>query len=69
MLSGCGLLQLQMSRLEQLCVQYLESCIGVRNVLVALQNAAKLGLDFVRVSSFNTVQFSSVTEFMFHAVL
>jgi len=42
--------QLQMNRLEQLCIQYLESCIGVRNVLVALQNAAKLGLDFVRVS-------------------
>jgi len=44
------MLQLQMNRLEQLCMQYLESCIGVRNVLVALQNAAKLGLDFVRVS-------------------
>jgi len=40
-----------MNRLEQLCVQYLESCIGVRNVLVALQNAANLRLDFVRVSS------------------
>ena len=62
-------LQLQMNRLEQLCVQYLESCIGVRNVLVALQNAAKLGLDFVRVSSLNTVHFSSVTVFMFHAVV
>jgi len=44
------MLQLQMNRLEQLCIQYLESCIGVRNVLVALQNAAKLGLDFIRVS-------------------
>ena len=48
---GCYVLQLQMNRLEQLCVQYLESCIGVRNVLVALQNAAKLGLEFVRVST------------------
>jgi len=45
------ILQLKISRLEQLCIQYLESCIGVRNVLVALQNAAKLGLDFVRVST------------------
>jgi hypothetical protein len=41
-----------MTRLEQLCIQYLESCIGLRNVLVALQNAVKLKLDFVRVSEF-----------------
>jgi len=44
-----------MNRLEQLCIQYLESCIGIRNVLVALQNAAKLGLDFVRVSALHFV--------------
>jgi hypothetical protein len=41
-------LQLQMTRLEHLCVQYLESCIGLRNVLGALQNAARLSLDFIR---------------------
>lgn len=41
-------LQLQMMRLEHLCIQYLESCICHRNVLVALQNAAKLKLDFIR---------------------
>ena len=38
-----------MSRLEQLCIQYLENCIGHRNVLVALQNAARLKLEFLKV--------------------
>ena len=37
-------------RLEHLCVQYLEACIGHRNVLIALQNAAKLKLDFLKVN-------------------
>ncbi|XP_067650775.1 leucine-zipper-like transcriptional regulator 1 [Haliotis asinina] len=41
-------LQFHMSRLEQLCVHYLEACIGHRNVLVALRNAAKLNLDFLK---------------------
>ncbi|XP_041348005.1 leucine-zipper-like transcriptional regulator 1 [Gigantopelta aegis] len=41
-------LQFHMSRLEQLCVQYLETCIGHKNVLVALHNAAKLKLDFLK---------------------
>lgn len=38
-----------MLRLEQLCVQYLETCIGLKNVLVALQNASKMNLDFLKV--------------------
>ena len=38
-----------MSRLEHLCVQYLEACIGHRNVLAALQNAARLKLDYIKV--------------------
>ncbi|KAH3884873.1 hypothetical protein DPMN_008859 [Dreissena polymorpha] len=38
-----------MLRLEQLCVQYLEAFIGNNNVLVALQNAALLQLDFLKV--------------------
>ncbi|XP_061188835.1 uncharacterized protein LOC133197011 [Saccostrea echinata] len=41
-------LQFHMSRLEQLCVQYLETCIGLKNVLVALQNASKMNLDFLK---------------------
>ncbi|KAK3599084.1 hypothetical protein CHS0354_024412 [Potamilus streckersoni] len=41
-------LQFHMERLEQLCVQYLEASIGHRNVLVALQNAARLKLDFLK---------------------
>ena len=40
-----------MSRLEHLCVQYLEACIGHRNVLAALQNAARLKLDYIKVSA------------------
>lgn len=41
--------QFHMVRLEQLCVQYLEACIGHKNVLVALQNAARLKLDVLKV--------------------
>lgn len=41
-------LKFRMLRLEQLCVQYLEGCIGHSNVLVALQNAARLKLDFLK---------------------
>lgn len=41
-------LQFRMLRLEQLCVQYLETCIGLKNVLVALQNASKMNLDFLK---------------------
>ncbi|XP_060568676.1 leucine-zipper-like transcriptional regulator 1 [Ruditapes philippinarum] len=41
-------LQFHMRRLEQLCVQYLEASIGHNNVLVALQNAARLKLDFLK---------------------
>lgn len=40
--------QFQMSRLEQLCIQYLEASIGHRNVLGALHNAANLKLDFIK---------------------
>ena len=42
-----------MIRLEQLCVQYLEASIGHRNVLVALQNAARLKLDVLKVWNAN----------------
>ena len=38
-----------MERLEQLCIQYLESCINHKNVLVALHNAAKLSLHSIKV--------------------
>lgn len=40
--------QFHMKRLEQLCVQYLEAAINHRNVLVALQNASGLKLDFIK---------------------
>ena len=44
-------LQFQMTRLEHLCVQYLVACIGHRNVLAALQNAARLKLDYIKVGA------------------
>ncbi|XP_064461375.1 leucine-zipper-like transcriptional regulator 1 [Ornithodoros turicata] len=40
--------QFHMRRLEHLCVQYLEAAINHRNVLVALQNASDLRLDFIK---------------------
>ena len=43
-----------MLRLEQLCVQYLEASIGHKNVLVALQNAARLKLEVLKVGILNS---------------
>ena len=40
----------QMKRLEHLCVEYFKACISHRNVLVVLQNAARLKLEFIKVS-------------------
>uniref|UniRef100_A0A0B6ZJ80 BTB domain-containing protein n=1 Tax=Arion vulgaris TaxID=1028688 RepID=A0A0B6ZJ80_9EUPU len=41
-------LQLEMGRLQQLCVQFLETSIGIKSVLFALHNAARLQLDFLK---------------------
>ena len=41
-------LQLHMGRLQHLCVQFLEASIGLKSVLFALQNAARLELDFLK---------------------
>ncbi|XP_012940916.1 leucine-zipper-like transcriptional regulator 1 [Aplysia californica] len=41
-------LQLHMGRLQQLCVQFLEASIGIKSVLFALHNAARLQLDFLK---------------------
>ena len=40
-----------MGRLKHLCAHFLETCISHRNVLVALQNAARLNVDFLKVNS------------------
>lgn len=40
--------QFHMKRLEQLCVQYLETTINLKNVLEALHNASQLRLDFIK---------------------
>ena len=37
-----------MQRLELVCIQYLEATINLRNVLVALCNAANLKLYFIK---------------------
>ncbi|XP_043239631.1 leucine-zipper-like transcriptional regulator 1 [Amphibalanus amphitrite] len=41
-------LQFDMCRLVQLCVQYLEAAINQRNVLVALENASSLQLNYIK---------------------
>lgn len=41
----------QMKRLEHLCVLYLNAAINHSNVLVAIQNATQLKLDFIKVFS------------------
>lgn len=40
--------QFHMRRLEQLCIQYLENTICLRNVLESLHNASQLRLDFIK---------------------
>ena len=40
--------QFHMSRLEQLCISYLESSVNHKNVLVALKNASQLKLFFIK---------------------
>ena len=42
-------LQLEIGSLEALCVQYIESSICQENVLVALDSAARLQLDPLKV--------------------
>ena len=46
--TGGGVFQFDMCRLEQLCVQYLEAAINQRNVLVALENASSLQLNYIK---------------------
>lgn len=40
----------EMRRLEHLCMQYLKSAINIENVLVAVQNAHRLELNFIKES-------------------
>lgn len=40
----------KITRLEHLCVQYLKAAINIDNVLVAVQNADRLKLDFIKES-------------------
>lgn len=63
--------QFEMTRLEQLCVQYLSATICLNNVLVALHNASNLHLEFIKEfclrfivkdSNFNHIVMSSEFE-------
>lgn len=45
------MLQLEIGSLEALCVQYIESSICQENVLVALDSAARLQLDPLKVQT------------------
>lgn len=42
-------LSFQLSRLEQLCVQYIEASVDLQNVLSVCENANKLQLDQLKV--------------------
>lgn len=42
-------LNFKLSRLEQLCVQYIEASVDLQNVLVVCENANKLQLDQLKV--------------------
>lgn len=41
--------QFQLIRLEHLCLQFLQNFIKMENVLIALQSAAALKLDYIKV--------------------
>lgn len=42
-------LHFKLSRLEQLCVQYIEASVDLQNVLIVCENANKLQLDQLKV--------------------
>lgn len=42
-------LSFKLSRLEQLCVQYIEASVDLQNVLSVCENASKLQLDQLKV--------------------
>ena len=56
-----SLMQYQLGRLEHLCTQYIEASITTENVLVALECAEDLCLEFIKVS----IRFSSICLFYF----
>ena len=53
----------QMKRLEHLCVEYFKACVSHRNVLVVLQSAARLKLEFIKVLILCVV---SSINFLYH---
>lgn len=45
-------LNFKLSRLEQLCLQYIEASVDLQNVLIVCENANKLQLDQLKVITF-----------------
>lgn len=45
-------LNFKLSRLEQLCLQYIEASVDLQNVLIVCENANKLQLDQLKVIAF-----------------
>lgn len=55
-------LSFKLSRLEQLCVQYIEASVDLQNVLSVCENANKLQLDQLKVSLKNSSRFNWVNN-------
>lgn len=49
-------LSFKLSRLEQLCVQYIEASVDLQNVLSVCENANKLQLDQLKVRANNKTE-------------
>lgn len=49
-------LSFKLSRLEQLCVQYIEASVDLQNVLSVCENANKLQLDQLKVCLGNCLE-------------
>lgn len=53
-------LNFKLSRLEQLCVQYIEASVDLQNVLTVCENANKLQLDQLKVNPYLQSNWSNV---------
>lgn len=56
-------LSFKLSRLEQLCVQYIEASVDLQNVLSVCENANKLQLDQLKVRANNKTEASTFLRF------
>lgn len=56
-------LSFKLSRLEQLCVQYIEASVDLQNVLSVCENANKLQLDQLKVRADNKTEAFNFSPF------